>query len=176
MPKFENHEEPADLFIHIVRTVQSTEDSFIADRIQASCGRLLDRECQSETFRDPFALGELMYMAARIDAASAITPVSKIFAHAQAHTLLANREAIRTRALRVLLGLLASHRDKADAFHQDVLRKALEDSACVSLAVTGLIGLFGEDRERLISELQGSGMQVNEAEIDLNLRITGIAA
>jgi hypothetical protein len=176
MPKFEKNEGSADLFIHVVRTLRGTDRSFIVERVQSSCGRLLQKEAKAESFRDPTALGELMYLAARIEAGSAITPVAQIVSHEQSTILLPNRETLRTRAVRVLLGLLASHRADADAFHQDLFRKALDDLACVAIAVTGLVGLFGESKQHLLSELQSKGIRVSEGEVDISLRITGLAA
>jgi hypothetical protein len=173
LPPVEREEYPADLFIDLVRAVKDTDDAFLSRRVADACAGLIERELASEHFKDVAALGELIYLAGRIEAHTALEPLAQLASHKDAGTYLPNRETIRLRSLRSLVGLLAAHPEKARDSHRQILERYLMEPSCTYTAMTALIGLFGVSRSSLIERLRNSTISINEDVLDLNLRVAG---
>jgi hypothetical protein len=170
LPLFEFQERGADLFIDVVDQVRNTPDVSIAVVLRDACGLLL-HEKTDPLIDDVDAVGELLYLAARIESKSSIPPISNLITHAQAEERLVNGETIRQRAIRALIGLLSKYRDAVTDRHRAIFFGALSHGDSALMAITGLVAMFGQDRGDLLAHVHSAGLKVRPEELDLSLRL-----
>jgi hypothetical protein len=174
LPKIERGEYPGDLFIDVVKRIPD-EKRYLARVIKGAVARVLAREVKKIPLRDTKALAETIFVAARIESETAISPIFEITIHPDSKELV-DGERLQSRALRALLGLLLAFRSDNSEKYEHVFESLMFEPDCMITCVTALIGLFGHERRALITRLQNSGLTISDNEIDLHLRICGLSA
>src|SRR5205807_2213031 len=142
-------EDPTDIFIDVIDFGNSSE---LSNSLRSACGNLLKEKI--EPLGDPQAVGELCYLAARIGAEEAISPLTTLAQQEAAAHILFGGEELRFRALRSLAGLLALRPTKADDQHRKLFKKCLHEPAYQMIALTAILGLWPNSQHDLTSKIR----------------------
>jgi hypothetical protein len=176
LPRMERSEFPADIFVDTVSAVKGTESQYIAQSVRKACADLLAEQVRALDFTDLSALGELIYLAARVESGAAVKPLTELLAHPQARRYFRSSETLSERTMRALVGILVSHPNLVTEEHRQRFRDVLFEPSCTELALVGLIGFFHESREQLLNEVRLKELKVNDKVLNAHLRIAGFSA
>jgi hypothetical protein len=171
LPRFERFENPADIFVDVA--LHAPEGyRHLRKSIPDASAIVLRRFAGQSVSADPDAVGEAIYLAARIEAEQAIAPLAEICERENASDKLSNGETLRVRALRALFGLLLVFQE-----HRYPYRQVFEDHkfepSCVEVCLPALIALYGMDRVPLVEEARKHGAFVDDQRIDVQLLVAG---
>lgn len=155
LPGLARDEDPADIFLHVVKY---TNERSLADLLRGACAHLLEAALQSPHLeQDAVAIGELCYLSARIGASDAIEPLTVLVERKETSSFTVRTgEDLRLRALRSLVGLLASNRQRVDTQrHRRLFEECLRLPRYKKMALTGLVGLWPELKDEFVRDLSG---------------------
>ncbi len=163
LPPCQKDEEPTAIFVDVIKFAQ---DSSLANNLRFACVQAL-RRIGFDPSPNAELLGDLCYLAAAIDARESVDVLPTFIENPAIGELrLGNGETIRLRALRSLIGLLAAAPCRSPGL-KALLEELLEHQRYRMLALTGLIGLWPEERGRY--SLAG----IDENLLRLNLELAG---
>jgi hypothetical protein len=163
LPPLQPQEDRVDIFVQVYEYGNNGE---VRRRLSAGCVLLLD-----DRSLGLWELGEVSYLSARIQASNAIGPLLRIARELRWAPSLAENSLVRM--LGSLVGLLGAVKDispQTALAAKEVFESCLNLKSCTFLAVTGLVGLWPEDRERLLAEVAGL---IDEERLDVNLTVAG---
>jgi hypothetical protein len=170
LPPCQRDEDPVAIFVDVIRW---TRDAILADKLRFACLQAL-RSVNFEITPSPDVLGDLCYLAAALAADEALDVLPSIVAADRSEKmLLLDGEAVRSRALRAVVGLLAIS-PRRDASLEKLFENLLLEPRYQILALTGLIGLW-PDRRREFIAMAPAG-QVDERLLNANLDLVGFGS
>jgi hypothetical protein len=172
LPRFERFENPADIFIDVARRAPEGYER-LRSTIQRAVATLLTTFASTETMDDPEGIGEVVFLAGRVDSEAAINPLAAICLHRDADRQLVNNEPLRLRAFRALFGLLITFPKQRTEVFRQVFERYKFDQSCVQVCVPALIALFGEDRALLMEQARNHGALLSENQVNLQLLAAG---
>jgi hypothetical protein len=166
LPPCQRDEEPVDIFVDVM---MGAPNETFAEKIRFACQDAL-RVAFSESLGAD-VMGNLCYLAAAIGAVEALDYIRLIASDEKFdQSLLADGESVRSRALRALVGLLAQ-RPSHDATIKTLFLNLLPSPEYRLLALTGLVGLWPQEREAFLAMVPGA--QIDDRDLNINLDLIG---
>lgn len=194
LPALHRDEAPVDIFVDLADLYEDWRRELlraIPNLLSNAVPEFLNKESKENSPAETYFLGELCYLAARINCLDALDMLRALAANERATGLVSATETLRLRALRSMVGLLNAFasttpcviyqkKNSADEIstyrvpeawvpYRRTLFEALNDPRLAVVALAGLIGLWPRERAFFLrsapAEIEGGEF----LEIALNL-------
>ena len=175
LPSMTRGEEPADIFVDYVAYCDRTGRALAAEHMREACGELIAERAKKGDFTpEAAALGELCYLASRIQSMPAIFPLRDLSSICPPSVKLPDDEPLLNLALRALLGLLGHfHAEVEREDFRALFENNLGNPGCQMVCLTALVGLWPERRNRLIESLRRNGYGIEDGDLSTSLELAG---
>lgn len=170
LPRFERHEQGADIFLDVVSAAAS-DDEYLIRSIRRASALIIAEQAGKPALVDLNGIGEALFLAARIQAQEAVNPIYALALNPEGEARLSNGESLQARSLRALLGLLIAFPASAREAHRKLFESLMVKSECSLTCLTALIAIFHGDRDRLVAAVRKHEIRIMDDQLDAHLAI-----